>query len=65
MKPLLKKMTYARKEKATLPPQSAEPEALKKALERARTEKERQQAIQTVGSLVAGNVKRVKKVKHK
>ena len=59
------KMTYARKEPATLPPQSAEPEVLKKALERARTEKERQQAIQTVESLVAGIVKRVKKVKHK
>ena len=58
-------MTYARKEKAKLPPQAAEPEMLKKALERARTEKERQQAIQTVGALTAGIAKRVKKVKHK
>ena len=41
------------------------PESLRKALESARDERARIQAVQTVGALTAGIKKRVKKVKNK
>ncbi len=52
-------------EKPKMPKQTEHPESLRKALERARDERARMQAIQTAGALAAGVKKSVKKVKHK
>ena len=57
-------MTYSRKEKATMPKQPTQPESLRKALEMARDERERIQAVQAAGVLAAGIKKSMRKVKH-
>ena len=51
------------KERTKLPVQVAQPEALKKALERARDERARVIAVKTVDALIATN-KKPFKVKH-
>ena len=48
-----------------MPKQAGPPESLRQALEGARDERARLQAVQTVGALTAGIKKRVNKVKNK